>query len=85
MTMKILFLNPSYGKGFCKTARWFAKSRAREKRHPDYLCITIAALEKAGHLCKFVDGAAKNISLEETRRTVNRFNPDMVIINATTP
>lgn len=83
--MKILFLNPSYGKGFCKTARWFAKSRAREQRHPDYLCTAMAVLEMDGHICKFVDGAAKGISKEETRGIVRGFNPDAVIINATTP
>ena len=83
--MRVLFLNPSYGRGFCKTARWFAKSRAREQRHPDYLCIAIAVLEKEGHLCKFVDGAAKNTSMDETREIFRAFSPDAVIINATTP
>lgn len=83
--MKVLFLNPSYGKGFCKTARWFAKSRAREQRHPDYICTAIALLEKYGHLCRFVDGAVKDISLEETRKIFRDFRPETVIINATTP
>ena len=83
--MRILFLNPSYGKGFCKTARWFAKSRAREQRHPDYLCMAIAVLERDGHVCKFVDGAAKNISIEETRDIFRGFCPDILVINATTP
>lgn len=83
--MKILLLNPSYGKGFCKTARWFAKSRAREQRHPDYLCVAMAALERDGHVCKFVDGAARGISMDETRRIFKDFNPDTVVINTTTP
>ncbi|MFC1667263.1 B12-binding domain-containing radical SAM protein [Candidatus Omnitrophota bacterium] len=83
--MKVLFLNPSYGKGFCKTARWFAKSRAREQRHPDYLCTAIAVLERDRHLCKFIDGSARNISAEETKEAFRDFNPDMVVINATTP
>ncbi|MFH1853998.1 MAG: radical SAM protein [Candidatus Omnitrophota bacterium] len=83
--MRLLFLNPSYGKGFCKTARWFAKSRAREQRHPDYLCTAIAVLEREGHICKFIDGAARNISKEETRGILKEFNADAVIINSTTP
>ncbi len=83
--MKILFLNPSYGRGFCKTARWFAKSRAREQRHPDYICIAIAVLERDGHACKFIDGAARSISFAETKKIFNVFNPDMAVINATTP
>ncbi|MEK6732220.1 MAG: radical SAM protein, partial [Candidatus Omnitrophota bacterium] len=83
--MRVLFLNPSYGKGFCKTARWFAKSRAREQRHPDYICTAIAVLERDGHVCKFIDGAARDISFAETRRIFSDFKPDMVVINATTP
>lgn len=83
--MKILFLNPSYGKGFCKTARWFAKSRAREQRHPDYICTAIAVLERDGHVCKFIDGAARDISFAETKKIFKDFKPEMVVINATTP
>ena len=83
--MRILFLNPSYGKGFCKTARWFAKSRAREQRHPDYICIAIAVLERDGHVCKFIDGAARDLSFLDTRTAFREFNPDMAVINATTP
>ena len=83
--MRILFLNPSYGRGFCKTARWFAKSRAREYRHPDYLCTAIAVLERDGHVCRFVDGAARDVSLSETIQVVRDFRPEAVVINTTTP
>ncbi len=83
--MKVLFLNPGFGVGFCKSARWFAKSRGRVQRHPDYLCTAIAVLEKAGFSCRFIDGAAKDLSLEETKREVRNYSPEMVIIQATTP
>ena len=83
--MKVLLLNPAYGHGFCKSARWFAKSRGRVQRHPDYLCQAIAVLEEAGHECRFIDGAAKDLSLEETRGEVEAFRPQVVVIQATTP
>lgn len=83
--MRILVLNPAYGYGFCKSARWFAKSRGRVQRHPDYLCTAIAVLEEAGNNCKFIDGAARDISFEETRQEVRRYIPEMVVIQATTP
>jgi anaerobic magnesium-protoporphyrin IX monomethyl ester cyclase len=83
--MKILFLNPLYVKGFCKTARWFARSRAREQRHPDYICTAMAVLEKAGHECWFIDGSAGNISEEDTIRILKDFRADIAVINATTP
>ena len=68
--MKVLFLNPAFGHGFCKSARWFAKSRGRVQRHPDYLCQAIAVLEEAGHECRFIDGAARDLSPEETLASV---------------
>jgi|GEM_PF-176975 len=83
--MKILVLNPAYGHGFCKSARWFAKSRGRVQRHPDYLCGAIAVLEEAGHKCGFIDGAAKDISFDQTKQELKRYMPDLVVIHATTP
>lgn len=83
--MKILVLNPAYGEKFCKSARWFAKSRGRVQRHPDFLCTAIAVLEEAGHHCFFVDGAARDVSLEATKEIVKDFKPEMVVIQATTP
>jgi len=83
--MRVMFLNPAFGSNFCKSARWFAKSRGRVQRHPDYLCQAIAVLEKAGHQCRLIDGAAKNLSLEATRAEIEVFQPDMVVIQTTTP
>ena len=48
--MRIFIVNPSYGTGFVKAARWFAKSRGRVQRHPDYLARATAVLEEAGIL-----------------------------------
>lgn len=83
--MKVMLLNPAFGDNFCKSARWFAKSRGRVQRHPDYLCQAIAVLETADHKCKLIDGAAKNLSKESTRAEVDTFNPDMIVIQTTTP
>jgi len=67
---KILILNPSFGTDFVKSARWYAKSRGRVQRHPDYLAQATAVLEQAGNSCKFIDGAAKNLSMEDTQKIV---------------
>ena len=83
--MKVLFLNPAFGDGFTKSARWYAKSRGRVQRHPDYLCQSIAVLEAAGHECRFVDGAAKGTTVSETRALVDAFQPELVLIQTTTP
>jgi radical SAM superfamily enzyme YgiQ (UPF0313 family) len=83
--MKVLFLNPAYGKGFVKSARWFARSRGRVQRHPDYLCQATAVLEQAGHKCMLVDGATRDLDMRGTRSIVEDFRPDMVAIQVTTP
>jgi len=83
--MRILILNPAYGTDFVKSARWYAKSRGRVQRHPDYLATATAVLEQAGHTCKLVDCAARNIHLPEAELITQEFRPEMVILQVTTP
>ena len=51
-------LNPPYVDNFCRSARWAAKSRGRVQRHPDWMLIATAVLEKEGHNVKFIDDVA---------------------------
>ena len=83
--MKVLILNPAFGPNFVKSARWFARSRGRVQRHPDYLAQATAVLEQGGHECSLIDGAAKNMTFGETENVVKGFNPDLVVIQASTP
>ena len=83
--MRVFFLNPSWGKDWCRSARWAAKSRGRVQRHPDWLLIALAVVEQDGHTCKFLDAAALNIEKEETINQIKEFQPEMVIIHTTTP
>lgn len=83
--MKIIYINPPYGNDFVRSARWAAKSRGRVQRHPEQALIQIAVLEEAGHECKFIEGAARNITEKEIIDQVIAFNPALVIIHSTTP
>ena len=83
--MKVLFLNPAYGKGFVKSARSFGRAKGRVQRHPDYLCQATAVLEQAGHTCMLVDGAAHDLDMRDTGSIIEDFRPNMVVIQATTP
>jgi len=83
--MRVFFINPRYIPGFTKSARWFAKSRGRVQRHPDYMCEAVAVSEAAGNECAFLDAAAKDIPIEEAAKTVADFHPDLCVIYATTP
>jgi radical SAM superfamily enzyme YgiQ (UPF0313 family) len=83
--MKILILNPSYGKNFVRSARWAARSRGRVQRHPDYLAIAAAVLEKEGHNVKLLDAASLNIDFDKTIDMAKLFKPELSIIHTTTP
>ena len=83
--MKILILNPPYMKGFCRSARWAAKSRGRVQRHPDWLLVAAAVLEKDGHDVKFIDGAALELERQDVIDNAKEFMPELIVIHTTTP
>lgn len=83
--MKVFMLNPPYGKDFCRSARWYAKSRGRVQRHPDWMLMAAAVLEKAGNRVKFLDGAALNSTEGEIKEAVREFHPDLAVVHTTTP
>ncbi len=83
--MKVHVLNPPYFDGFCRSARWAAKSRGRVQRHPDWLLIATAYLEAGGHEVRFTDGAALNLRREDVRTELEQFAPELLIVHTTTP
>ena len=83
--MRVAFLNPMFGKDFTKSARWFARSRGRVQRHPDYFCTAAAVVESAGHEIFFLDSQAKNMPTEETIPLLQKFQPDMCVYQVSTP
>ncbi|MCP3685663.1 MAG: radical SAM protein [bacterium] len=83
--MKIVMLNPPYVDDFCRSARWATKSRGRVQRHPDWMLIATAVLEKAGHEILFIDGAARNLKKDQVRYLIERFGPELVVCHTTTP
>ncbi len=85
MILKIIVLNPPYVDDFCRSARWAAKSRGRVQRHPDWLLILTAVLEKAGHQVKFVDGAALNMKKTDVEDIARQFRPELAVLHTTTP
>lgn len=82
--LKILILNPPFVDDFCRSARWAAKSRGRVQRHPDWLLVAAAVLEKENHV-RFVDGAALNLKQADIEKIVAEFKPDMAVLHTTTP
>lgn len=83
--MRVAFLNPMFARDFTKSARWFARSRGRVQRHPDYLCIAAGTVRDAGHEIFLLDAQAKNMSVHEMAGRVRAFHPDMIVYQTTTP
>jgi len=83
--MRVAILNPMFGKDFTKSARWFARSRGRVQRHPDYLAYCAAVVEQAGHELLFVDNQAQNLPSEVFVKDLKKFRPDMVVCQTSTP
>ena len=83
--MKVMYINPSFGKDFVRSARWAARSRGRVQRHPEQALTHVAVLENAGHICSFVDGAALNLSEQQIVKRIEQFQPDITIVHTTTP
>ncbi len=83
--MRVVYVNPSFGDDFVRSARWAAKSRGRVQRHPEQALIQVAVLEQDGHACRFIEGAAQNLGEAETIRQAADFRPDLAIVHTTTP
>lgn len=83
--MEVLFLNPPYVKDFCRSSRWVSRSRGRVQRHPDWMLIAAAILEKAGNKVKFIDGSALNLSAKGVERELVAFKPQIAVLHTTTP
>jgi len=83
--MRVAFLNPMFAKDFTKSARWFARSRGRVQRHPDYLCTAAATAAQAGHEVLLLDAQAKNLPTEALLPRLRDFKPNLIVYQATTP
>ena len=83
--MRVALLNPMFGTDFTKSARWFARSRGRVQRHPDYLAYCAGEVEAAGHAILFVDNQAKNLPSEVFVDDLKKWKPDLVVCQTSTP
>jgi len=83
--MRVAFLNAMFGQDFTKSARWFARSRGRVQRHPDYLCMAAGTVRAAGHEIFFLDAQAKNLSTRDLLPDLRAFKPDLIVYQASTP
>ena len=86
--MNIVCLNPpfktEFGK-FSRTSRSPAVTKSGTVYYPIWLCYAAGSLENAGHNVKVIDSCAERINITQTIEIINEFNPDLVLLDTSTP
>ena len=83
--MKILMLNPPFLPKFSRTSRSPAVSKGGCIYYPIWLAYATGVLEKVGHEVRLVDAPAQNLELKDVLKTTANFNPDMIVLDTSTP
>ncbi len=86
--MKILCLNPpfktEYGR-FSRTSRSPAVTKSGTIYYPIWLSYAAGVLEDAGHEVRVIDSCAYGYNLEKTLQLVQEFEPNMTVLDTSTP
>ena len=86
--MKAFFLNPPFkvecGK-FSRTSRSPAITKSGTVYHPIWLAYAAGSTEAAGHDVRLFDSCADRVDLTETLAVIRDFNPDLVLLDTSTP
>ena len=83
--MKILILNPPFHPNFSRSSRSPAVSKGGTLYYPIWLAYATGALEKEGFDVKLVDAPADNLSLEDVLKIIKDFEPELIVIDTSTP
>jgi anaerobic magnesium-protoporphyrin IX monomethyl ester cyclase len=83
--MKTVIINEPFVKDFCRTQRWAARTRGRALRAPDWLAYATAVLEEEGEEVELYDFPAEGWNKDNLRDLVQRKQPEVVVLDATTP
>ncbi len=86
--MKVLVTNPPWpgpGYGARSDVRWPHKRSDKFIEYPVYLAYVVAVLEKAGIEVEFIDAVVEEFSIEDFADAAAKINPDMVVIECSTP
>lgn len=83
--MRILMLNPPFMDKYSKSSRSPAVTKSGTIYFPLWLSYATGVLDKKGHELKILDAPAKCLSKDETLQQVRDFNPQLVVIDTSTP
>ena len=83
--MKILMLNPPFMDKYSKSSRSPAVTKSGTIYFPLWLSYATGVLDKVGHELKILDAPAKCLSKDETMERIKEFDPQLVVIDTSTP
>ena len=86
--MKVLVTNPPWpgpGYGVRSDVRWPHKRKDKYIEYPLYLGYTVAVLKNTGMDVRFLDGIVDELSIDEFAGIAADINPDMAVIECSTP
>ena len=83
--MKILALNPPFLPKYSRESRSPAVTKSGTLYYPMWLCYAVGYLEKAGHEVMLIDAPAAGMSAKEVIFAVREFEPDMAVLDTSTP
>lgn len=78
--MKIALVSPPYLPDYMRNARCDFVSLSATQWYPILLGYCGAYLEGAGHDIKFIDAPAHNLSHAETRRIIEEYSPELIVL-----
>jgi len=84
--MRIAFLNPPFEFRISKESRWPEYTKSGTLYYPFWLAYaTGVVLEKTEHEATLIDAIAEGYDFNETIRKLEEFNPNLVVIETSTP
>ena len=83
--MKIYLLNPPYFPHFIRSARWQDTGRGGTLYYPIWLSYAAGLLEKYNHDVRLVDAPAFNWDRSRIIQDVEKFKPDLIVIDSSFP
>ena len=83
--MKITAVNPPFLPSYSRGQRSPAVTKSGTLYYPIWLAYAAGALEKEGHEVDLVDAPADGLDTESTIERIRVFDPDLVIVETSTP
>lgn len=83
--VRVLLLNPPFLPYFSRASRSPEVSKGGTLYYPIWLAYSSGVLEKEGFEVKLLDAPANGYASDQTIKEVERFNPDLTVMDTSTP